>query len=988
MSKTLLVPITASLFLAFAVGAAQERIAVVRGTFTEERDAEREGRGVPRYLETVTSCLKQMSMQYDLLTDADVEAGKLAGRKFAFFPYNPQRTEKWVEEVLKFIDGGGKVFIFCSVDPKIAGALGFTPKTTVKQKQPGDFASIKFVPGIIRGVPELVLQGSWNILVVEPTGDTRVLATWLDAKGADTGYPAVLVSDKGFYMSHVLLPEDLTKKARFLFACVAHFIPDLWPQAAERRISDIGKVAGFASIEEIKKRLEAEAASRQVSEKCAVLLGEAETKAKQADALAKEQKYEEAIAAAEAAHDAAVRAYAYLVPCRDGECRGVWMPSKIWTTWDAAMQNLKENGFNAAFPHMCSGYTANYESEVLQPSDMMKESGDQLKLCLEAAKKHGIQVHVWRVNWRASGAREEDLAKLETEGRLQLGVAGEKDDGHDGRWLCPSHPLNQKHEIDAMVEIVRKYHPDGIHFDYIRYPNSKFCYCPGCRERFEKALGQAVAEWPKDVLKDGAHFARFDDWRRDQITQVVAAVSEQARKVDPRVKISAAVFRDWAAHRQSVGQDWKLWCEKGYLDFVCPMDYTDSPDRFRKDVVSQVDWVAGTVPLYPGIGAFSSSSRFPDPSHLLHQVEIARNEGADGFLIFHYNEDLATRFLPALRLSATAKDTFFPHDAPKVRFEFPDPFLPDRPRTYRQAEATSVKMTFADGVMGRVEHEGCDGRSIASLDAILAEDKRERTVRLEVPEGRSRIALYGQIVPEKGDPVSYVARSAPIVGLSQKEVEEIQLKTGPAAAPPGAGIRVGVAVESYGGMSILNALRGEKNMRAFPLYNFIPDSLAACDVIVIPQLKEAGRIDTALVGRLREFVEKRGGGLVVTHDAVGYRNYPAIIPEIAAKGTNHVKQNQCKVIAQHPITAGLVAEQTFEHTYYDHVLIEPGAKGTVVVADAEGKAVVVAGEWGSGRYVADGMATGLGAANEDVPVEGAEKQLLVNMVRWAGKETN
>ena len=971
------------LFAATAVAAGD--IAVVRGTLTERLDPDREGRGIPKYLKNVTTCLDRMGVGYDLLTDEDVCAGKLAGYKLTILPYHAQRTDEWTQAVVAYIEAGGKVFAFYSIDEPVAALLGVRTTSHFRQKKAGDLAAIRFKPGIARGLPDSAKQMSWGTRVVEPVGKGRVLAMWLDGEGKDTGMPAVVISPNGLYMAHVLLGEDLPAKARFLFACTAHFLPDLWAAAAAGRIAQIGKAASFTSLAELRKRFDAEAKRRKLPADTSELLAKAEGKAAQARSLAKEKKFEQALAAADAAIAASGQVYYRLVPTRQGECRGVWMPREIWTTWDEAMKNLKENGFNAAFPVMCSGYSANYESAILPPSDVMKRSGDQLKLCLAAARKHGIQVHVWRVNWRAPRATDEQGKTLEAEGRLQVGVNGEKDDGHDARWLCPSHPANQKLELDAMLEIVKKYRPDGIHFDYIRYPNSRFCYCEGCRKRFEAILGKAVANWPKDVRKGGPHFEAFDDWRRDQITRTVAAVSEGARKIDPHVKISAAVFRDWAAHRRSVGQDWKLWCEKGYLDFVCPMDYTDDPKRFRKDVAAQVDWVAGAVPLYPGIGAFSSSSRFPDASHLLQQIEIARGLGGDGFLIFHYNEDLATRFLPELRRGATAKDTFLPHDAPKITFAFPDPVIPSRPRGYAVDEEIRVKMTFAKDVMGRVQLERADGQSIKALDAILAEDKRERSPRIMVPEGLSRIAVYGQAAGAGGKPVQCVRRSAPIIGLSEEHVEEHELRTGPPRVPPGDGMRVGVVDGGFGSTSILKALKLETKMRVFPLYNFIPESVAACDVIVLPQLKDPARLDDAVRKRLREFVLK-GGGLVVTHDAVGYRNHPALFPEVAVKGVTHPKATDCKLVAEHEIAKGVKAPDGFRHSYFDRVLVQPGAKGSVVVTDADGKAIVVAGRAEAGRYVADGMATGLGPKNEDVPLKDPEKQLLVNMVRWAGSK--
>ena len=31
-----------------------------------------------------------------------------------------------------------------------------------------------------------------------------------------------------------------------------------------------------------------------------------------------------------------------------------------------------------------------------------------------------------------------------------------------------------------MLEVVRNYDVDGVHFDYIRYPNKDGCFCAGC----------------------------------------------------------------------------------------------------------------------------------------------------------------------------------------------------------------------------------------------------------------------------------------------------------------------------------------------------------------------------------------------------------------------------------------------------------------------------------------------------------------------------
>ncbi len=202
-----------------------------------------------------------------------------------------------------------------------------------------------------------------------------------------------------------------------------------------------------------------------------------------------------------------------------------------------------------------------------------------------------------------------------------------------------------------MVEIARKYPVDGLHFDYIRYPDADHCYCEGCRERFEKHRGERVADWPGAVRAQGPLRAAWLDWRRDQITAVVRAVSEQARQVRPGIRISAAVFSNWPFDRDHIGQDWKLWCEKGYLDFVCPMDYTDNNNSFRAQVRNQTKWCAGK-PLYPGIG-LSTWGNPCDAVRLIEQIGICRELGTGGFTVFNFDRN-AREVLPYLGCGATA----------------------------------------------------------------------------------------------------------------------------------------------------------------------------------------------------------------------------------------------------------------------------------------------------------------------------------------------
>ncbi len=133
------------------------------------------------------------------------------------------------------------------------------------------------------------------------------------------------------------------------------------------------------------------------------------------------------------------------------------------------------------------------------------------------------------------------------------------------------------------------------------------------------------------------------DFRRTQITTVVAAVAEQARKIRPGIKISAAVFRNWPTDRDSIGQDWKIWCDRGYLDFVCPMDYIPDTAQFMDRVTHQVNWVDGRVPLYIGIGAWqipSSQVYLLGPLRSLNATVLASAQEVFDSLVYLPGEEM------------------------------------------------------------------------------------------------------------------------------------------------------------------------------------------------------------------------------------------------------------------------------------------------------------------------------------------------------------
>jgi uncharacterized lipoprotein YddW (UPF0748 family) len=592
----------------------------------------------------VAQALEALGLSYVVISDLDVTAERLKGKKIAILPHNPSMPDRVADEIARFIDGGGKLVAFYVLPRKLGEQVGIRGGRHIRQTYRGHFASIRATDRGLRGCPPVVKQMSWNIRRAVPVqGRSRVAAVWHDDKGESTGEPAIVFSDDCVFMSHVLLEDDMPNKHRMLLAMLGHFDPGLWEQAARTRVDDIGRFGPFRRFSEALEGIRLEA--RRVGARNALnAVDGAEELGARARQLLSKQRYAEAIAKADAAHRMTTRAYCAVQRPLAGEHRSWWCHSAFGPAgmeWDEAVKILADNGFTAILPNMCWGGTAYYESNVLPVAPEVKEKGDQIAECVAACRKHGIDCHVWKVNWNMSHRAPKEFAeRMKREGRTQV-----RSDGRpEPRWLCPSHPGNQKLEIDAMVEVATKYDVHGVHFDYIRYPGPEFCFCNGCRERFEKTIGVKVKDWPATVRRNEALRQKWLDFRRRNITKVVASVSEFVRKQRPNVKISAAVFRDWSVDRDKVGQDWELWCKRGYLDFVCPMDYTPNNVVFENIVRQQLSW-AGNTPCYPGMG-LSVWGPSRDIVKLIDQIHITRHLDTGGFTIFEYRAPEAREIAP------------------------------------------------------------------------------------------------------------------------------------------------------------------------------------------------------------------------------------------------------------------------------------------------------------------------------------------------------
>lgn len=966
--KVIFVP---ALMLAW-VGMAQDLVllqGMARGSTSQfERD---------RYFAIFRRNYEALGIKFKVLQDDAVTVAALGGAKLVVLPYNAPLPAGSLAALTAFVAQGGKLAVFYHSDPALLSLLGIDRVTYCGGADMKGAASIRFTVGALAFAPEVLPHPSWNIMepMLKAGSDAKVIGHFISADGQDMKRAAVVLSGSGLYFAHVLLTEDAGASRRFLMALAGHFIPGLWEQAVQARLDKLGKVGGLNGMDDLQARL------RQLNhEEGNRLLVQARSCLDGAQNFRSQRRYGDALAKAEEALALTRRAYVVSSPSRSGELRGVWIHSAYGIAdwgWDKTVKVLADQGFNAIFPNMLWGYVADYPSEVLPVHPQVATAGDQIQLCLDACRKYGLEMHVWKVNWNMGGHTPEELRQqMVAAGRTQV-----TSDGKETRYLAPHIQENFDLEVAAMLEVARKYSVDGIHFDYIRYPGADADFSPSAREAFEAVLGRVVPEWPKDCMSGGALRREYNTWRSNNISRLVETVYREAKKIRPDVMVSAAVFPNWDSAPHSIAQQSDEWVAKGWLDFICPMNYTVSNTALERDLRRQLASVGQRMPLYAGLGSFLHE----DAALTTEQIQLSRRLGAAGVICFQHSRGFAENFLPDLGSGPTSQATgkLLPHRWPAIRFT----------RVGVAAGAERDYVEVGERVEWRVSPAAGVGLAHGVTVALANDGEHSEepvTVRMRGRELHCSFtpARAGAFQVELSDKQwGLFARSPALAVLSADELAERRLQEGPPVFRGEGGLRVGVwHHDAYGAAIILAALNAEGGFDAAPLYNLKAASLQACQVVILPQPRSKGELFRGEEYKLllRDYVSG-GGRLLVTHALVGIRGYPNAFPELVAAALEPALPGaEWRLKGRHPATVGLGPE-TFKSTFGDRIVMTPGAMGRVIAEAPGGEAVMVVGQVGKGRYAACGLGLAIGPKDKDCELSAAERTLLLSTLRWLGE---
>ena len=634
----------------FSLSARSNELILIQAVDSAPNNAERRYSKKMRLL--LGAWLHHYRIEYGSLREDQISLPALSHTKLLILCYNPNPPPELMKYLTEFIAQGGKLMIFYSSSDVLADLMGLRLGDYIQSENTGRWTSFSFINPTKWKVPTQIYQNSMNLRLVYPKkhSSNRVIAFWNNKKNQSTRDPAWIESKHGLWMTHILLEGDIEKKRRMLLGLLSKTLPNLWETAALTAISKAGKVGPHENILEASEQFRDLAKATFFQKEVQQKLDKAQYLYLNMHSLFDAQQYPQVVTHYDKLSTLLAETYSIVQKPSANELRGVWDHDGVgWYPgdWEQSAQTLKKHGFNAIFPNMLWGGLAHFPSPHLPESMTYKKYGDQLKACIHAAHQHDIKVHLWIVCWNLSTAPKTFIERMKKEGRLQ-----EDSNGESILWLSPSHPKNRKLLLDVCTEVLKTYPVDGLHLDYIRYPNSTAGFSPTSKEAFQKWLGKDPVHWPKSVQPGGPLQHAFQTFRTHEISSFVHELYDLVKQMRPEVQLSAAVLKEYPECIHTVGQDWGQWIKKGIIDFVCPMNYTQEPMEFSNYVDKHVHLPKAQHRIIPGIGVHSNQSTL-NAEQVIEQIMVTRKSGSNGFILFDLNPTLRDEILPVLSKGTT-----------------------------------------------------------------------------------------------------------------------------------------------------------------------------------------------------------------------------------------------------------------------------------------------------------------------------------------------
>jgi len=193
---------------------------------------------------------------------------------------------------------------------------------------------------------------------------------------------------------------------------------------------------------------------------------------------------------------------------------------------------------------------------------------DPLAFAIREAHARGMELHAWFNPYRATF----DLVSAHVSPGHITRQHPEWFFTYGGKKLFnPGLPEVRAYITSVVMDVVRNYDIDGVHFDDYFYPYPT-----------QNPLPDAST-----YRKYGKGFASIDDWRRNNVNMLIRDLSDSIHYEKPYLKFGISPFGIWENKEQhsdgsetsgfsgyrQLYADARLWVKEGWLDYINPQIY-------------------------------------------------------------------------------------------------------------------------------------------------------------------------------------------------------------------------------------------------------------------------------------------------------------------------------------------------------------------------------------------------------------------------------
>lgn len=396
-------------------------------------------------------------------------------------------------------------------------------------------------------------------------------------------------------------------------------------------------------------------------------------------------------------------------PAPQREMRGLWVATVKNIDWPsrpglpvaqqkseliALLDRAKRLRLNAVFLQVRPACDALYASKIEPWSEYLTgQMGrapnpfyDPLAFAVDEAHKRGLELHAWFNPYRArhmaafSPMTKDHITKT----RPQLVRQYAK-----SLWLDPGEREVQEYSLSVVMDVVRRYDIDGVHFDDYFYPYPE-----------KDATGRPL------VFQDWRSFQRYRDaggkldrehWRRENVNLFVIRVSQSVHAAKPWLKFGISPFGIWRPGHppqikgldayDTLYADARKWLREGWVDYLAPQLYWAEEKRETSFSALLPWWANENVQrrhIWPGLDV-SRVGEAREPGEIVKQIKQTRAQsGTSGNMLW------AVRALTENRrgISDALGDQVYGQEALVPAFPWLDARPPARPTVTTSTSAS------------------------------------------------------------------------------------------------------------------------------------------------------------------------------------------------------------------------------------------------------------------------------------------------------------